>query len=383
MKIVTVSTYPVSHPQHGGQRRVDAIHRVLRDAGHDVVALPVFFRDNYAAHDADEARTALPGDRLRQLHDSGLREDLHIHRLLEGDSPAFAAICQRLHELAPDVLQFEHPWLFPLLDRLPGADRMRVVYSAHNIETELAPARFRDEALALEQAAARRADLVLAVSAADAAVLARWRGPGRAAPVVVAPNGCWPPQPDPSVPRPIAEDYLLLVGSGHPPNAEGYWDVIGKIPGCIPPDARLVVAGGMGDLLKADPRHRHFRLLNDNLVHVTGRVEEDKLQALLTHARGICLPIKSGGGTNLKTAEALLSLKPVIAMGTAFRGFEEAMSLDGVHVADTEDGFRTGVRNLFAGTLTSTRQPEDVAGYTWQATLAALPPAYARLTPAA
>ena len=388
MKIVTLSTYPVSQPFHGGQRRLDAILRCLRKAGHEAEALPLFFASNYPDHDATEARTALPGSLLRDLYEAGLREDLHMHRLLEPGVRAFDEARARLKEIGPDVLFFEQPWLFPLLDALlevlPDPDRVRVVYGSQNVESVLVPERYRAETRALEEAMVRRADLVIAVSAADAGVLAGWRpAGGRAVPVVVAPNGCWPPEIDTTLPRPLDEDYVLMVGSGHAPNAEGYWDVIGRIPGCIPPDARLVVAGGVGELLKNDPRHRHFRRLNDHLVQVTGMVSEERLQALLAHARAILLPIKSGGGTNLKTAEALLTLKPVIAMRPAFRGFEEAMTLGGVHVAETEDAFRGYVRGLFAGDLAGERRAEDVAQYTWTATLDALAPAFAGLARAA
>ena len=66
-------------------------------------------------------------------------------------------------------------------------------------------------------------------------------------------------------------------------------------------------------------------------------------------------------------------------MRMAFRGFEEAMTLGGVHVAADETEFRAHVRALFADTLTGSRSPRDVAQYTWEAVLDALPPAYARL----
>ncbi len=381
VKIVTLSTYPVSSPFHGGQRRLEAICRVLRGAGHEVRAMPFFFGPHYPQHDAEEALTALPVELHGELARAGLREDLHMHTLLRPGLPVFEAARRRLAEIRPEVLHVEQPWLMPLLDALTeGLERRpAVVYGSQNIESVLAPARYRAETEAMERQAVARADLVLAVSAADAAVLEGWRAPGQDTPVIVAPNGCWPPALDRSVPRPIAEDYLMLAGSGHGPNAEGYWDVIGRIPGCIPPDARLAVVGGVGDLLRADSRHRHFRRLNDHLVRITGRVEEDTLQALLAHAKGICLPINSGGGTNLKTAEALLTLKPVIAMRMAFRGFEEAMTLGGVHVAADETEFRAHVRALFADTLTGSRSPRDVAQYTWEAVLDALPPAYARL----
>lgn len=384
MKIVTLSTYPVSTPFHGGQRRVDAISRELRRAGHSVTSVPVFFEGNYPAHDAEDAQTALPSTALGDLIARGMREDLHMHTLLTPGTAELDALRTRLLALAPDILQFEHPWLLPLLDlileTLPGPDCPRVVYSAHNIEAELAPARFKPEVTALERAAAARADLIIAVSQNDADTLSDWAATGRGAPVIVAPNGCWPPMPDMNKPRPIPQDYLLVVGSSHSPNAEGYWEVIGKIPGCIPPDGQLVVAGGVGDLLRADPRHRHFQLLNKHLVHLTGTIDEDHLQTLLTHALGIALPIKSGGGTNLKTAEALLTLKPIVAMEPAMRGYDDARRLPGVHVAETEGNFRDLVRQLFAGTLTGQRRPDDVTHYTWDATLAGLAPAYNSLT---
>ena len=387
MKIVTLSTYPVSHPFHGGQRRLDAIAQVLRAAGHTVQALPLFFGSNYPEHDATEARSALSGDLYGEMIRAGLREDLHMHRMLRPGVAAFDAARARLREIGPDVLHIEQPWLFPLLDPLlegmPPAERPAVVYGSQNIESGLISERFRAETDALERAAARRADLIVAVSEADARVLEGWRAPDRRVPVVVAPNGSWPPELDNTALNIMDEDYLLVVGSGHAPNATGYWDVIGRIPGCIPPDARLVVVGGVGDLLRSDPRFRHFRQLNDHLVRLMGKVSEPALQALLTHAKGICLPIKTGGGTNLKTAEALLTLKPVIAMRPAFRGYDEALHLDGVYVAETEEAFRALVRQLFAGDLTSRRRAEDVAQYTWASTLAGLAPAYTRLASAA
>lgn len=385
MKIAILSIYPASRPFHGGQRRVDAIGRVLRAAGHSVFVIPVFFPGSYPNHDREEARTALPDHLLAGLHRAGLREDLHLHRLLGAGVPAFEATRARIDEIRPDILHLEQPWLFPLLDPLlavlPRAtrERLRIVYGSQNIESLLVPARFRDEAGALERAAACRADLVVAVSEADARVLSGWRATSGTGPVILAPNGSWPPILDPAAPRLIAEDYLLVVGSAHAPNAAGYWDVFGRIPGCVPPDARLVVVGGMANLLRDDPRYRHFRKLNDHLVRLMGVVDEATLQALLTHARGICLPINAGGGTNLKTAEALLTLKPVIALRTAFRGFEDAAALDGIYIADTENDFRACVRRLFRGNLSSRRRAEDVERYGWSATLDKLAPAYERL----
>ena len=160
VKIVTLSTYPYSQPFHGGQRRLDAIARILRAAGHEVFALPLFFPGQYSRHDATEAITGLHDTLRAEMLSAGLREDLHLPSLLQAGVPAFDAARHRLFEIRPDILHVEQPWLFPLVDRLlevlPDAPRISVVYGSQNVESDLMPERFRDEARAIEQAAVRR-----------------------------------------------------------------------------------------------------------------------------------------------------------------------------------------------------------------------------------
>ena len=383
MKIVTLSNYPVRTPIHGGQRRLDAIIRVLRRAGHQVSDIPLFFSSHYPQHDAAEAQTAVEPAVELEVARRRLAPDVHLHRLLDAESTALQAAAARIAEFKPDVLHFEQPWLMPLLDRLiarlPDGHRVFVVYGSQNIETELASGPLTDEVARIESDAVRRADMVVAVSDADATHLARLAPANRRPKIVVAPNASWPPDPDATHPRIVEGDYVMMVGSYHAPNAEGFWKVIGEVPGCIPPDGKLVVAGRVCDLLAQDPRMGRFHRLRGDLVRFVGQVDDATLAALLAHAKGLLLPIVSGGGTNLKTAEALLSLKPVVGMRAAFRGYENATGLSGVAVADTPEEFRAAVRDIFSGTLTSARRPEDVEKYTWSATLAALPAAYEAL----
>lgn len=383
MKIVSLSSYPVSTPQHGGQRRADAIIQRAAVQGVQITNLPIFFAASYPGASAEEMQTALDDMHRAGLAQAGLREDLHICHGLTPDHPAVAAALARIRALAPDALQFEQPWLYPLFAPLlakGGAlGDLAVIYSSQNIESHLLPTAFHAEATDLEQRLTRRADLAVAVCAADAAVLESWRSPGQR-PVVLAPNGSWPPPALPSdSPRPIPQDYVLFVGSAHPPNAEGYWQTMGVVPGCIPPTGRFVIAGGVNNLLGADARFQKFRRLNAALVQNLGMVSEAELSLLLHHARAICLPITGGGGTNLKTAEALLSLKPVVAMRAAFRGFEGFADLPGVYLAEDAPGFRRLIRDVFTGRLGSTRKASDVASLEWTSALAPLQQAYQAL----
>jgi hypothetical protein len=53
------------------------------------------------------------------------------------------------------------------------------------------------------------------------------------------------------------------------------------------------------------------------------RVSEKTLSALIEEASCVLLPMTSGGGSNLKTAEAMLAGKRVVATPIALRGFDE------------------------------------------------------------
>lgn len=374
MKIAAFGHYPIHAPLHGGQRRVAAIAAEARRAGHEFRYVPVYSTRGYPDGSPDEQKTAVPAELLDRLHDPRRREDLHFAQTL-GGHPLVESLIAELKHYAPDAVQFEHPWLYPLfaeaLARDPQLAKATLIYSAHNVECDLIDPRWRDAALALERDLALRADLVVAVSDADAALFDRWRGPTRRA-TVVAPNGCWAPDVTTTPPAPIQGDFALVAGSAHPPNATGYWDCFGEIPGFLPPRARLAIAGGMTHLVTRDDRYRRYARMNAEFVAPLGVIPEDRLSALLHHARAICLPITEGGGTNLKTAEALMWLKPVVAMRPALRGYEEAEDLPGVHVADDPLTFRRLLRDAMTGAIGSTRTAAQTARYGWPARLAPL-----------
>ena len=384
MKIAALGHYPIAEPLHGGQRRVAAIAQQAQQAGHEFHFIPIFSTTSYPDASEEERTTALPESILAELHNSGFREDVHMARVLGVDHPLVETVLKRLRALKPDIVQFEQPWLYPLFETALAQDpvlrRARLVYSSQNVEAALIGRPWNEEARKLEHALVQKADLVAAVSTSDAAVFDGWRKAGQR-PVVVAPNGCWAPDlsEDNEPERVVAGDYALVAGSAHPPNATGYWDCIGPIPGFLPPGTHLVIAGGMNQLLVNDDRHRRFPMLNQEFVLNIGQVSETTLTSLLNFAKVICLPITEGGGTNLKTAEALMWLKPVIAMRPAMRGFEGAEALSGVFVADDSRQFRALLRDAMTGQLVSDRRAEDVARYGWPAQLAPLMDGYVTL----
>jgi hypothetical protein len=65
---------------------------------------------------------------------------------------------------------------------------------------------------------------------------------------------------------------------------------------------------------------------------------------LIANAHALPLPIGYGGGSNVKTAEALAAGRPIVATGAAFRGFDEYRSLPSVTLADTPLAFEAAIR---------------------------------------
>jgi hypothetical protein len=83
--------------------------------------------------------------------------------------------------------------------------------------------------------------------------------------------------------------------------------------------------------LLAPERARH-RLLRD--ARMLGLVDKDLLDSLVLRAGVIVLPKTWGGGSNLKTSEALLACRPIVATDFAFAGFEDWKTMPGVAIAN-------------------------------------------------
>jgi hypothetical protein len=73
--------------------------------------------------------------------------------------------------------------------------------------------------------------------------------------------------------------------------------------------------------------------LNSNIL-ILGILDVDQLIHEIENSKGILLPIFSGSGTNLKTAEALLSHKYIVGTSKSFRGYENFRNEEGVKIID-------------------------------------------------
>jgi hypothetical protein len=86
------------------------------------------------------------------------------------------------------------------------------------------------------------------------------------------------------------------------------------------------------------------------------------------------LPITIGEGSNLKTAEALESGRPIVGTSKAFRGFESALTLPHVTVADSPIDFRRAVRAVMNKPRYKNGTPHEIRSlFYWDNTLSNIP----------
>jgi glycosyltransferase involved in cell wall biosynthesis len=111
---------------------------------------------------------------------------------------------------------------------------------------------------------------------------------------------------------------------------------------------------------------RHYQ---DGRLVSLGYVDNIALDAIIANASALLLPIEYGGGSHLKTAEALASGRPIIGTSSSFRGFTEYLDLSRVTIADTPEQFEAEIHNSLCTPETrlgDIPMPREVL---WEATL--------------
>ena len=401
--VLVLSPYPVRKPQHGGQLRTAAIIEKFRCSGFSVQTMGFYQVEAYHADEINHDDIAFPTDsryRLYQGHCVAPLSDYLMTSFATSDANVFEQVqCSLKSDV--DVIIVEQPWFYPfaclLKQKASQCRNALIVFSSQNIESEMKQqilntsdyAEFTSpavkEIMELEQEAARKADLTIAVTEDDAKTLRRW-GASR---VVVAPNGIKPWTADPEkveywqsrLPR---QPWPLFIASAHPPNYTGFIDALGAALAWIPPGSKLVVAGGVGPHLQKELAHSTWPMLNTQRIQVLGVLDEEDLVAVKSLAHAFLLPIGAGGGSNIKTAEALFSAKPVVCTPMALRGFESYKTLPGVFVAQTPDEFHVMLRSVLTGRVDSqishSRAQKSLRHQlTWDACLDVLPDEIGRL----
>jgi glycosyltransferase involved in cell wall biosynthesis len=359
--ILFLTTFPYREPRHGGQVRMHHVESTFRSAGWRVRCIAVYDEKAYGNQQIGGHDIPFPSDaRWREFNGRPvpLIDDLLAGVYAQADTGGFPLVMRRLPDQV-DAIHVEHPWLWPLarkIQKTRGDSHLALIYGSANIEARLkadilASAEVTDAAdvikytQELEQMATSEADLVLAVTQSDADVLSSY-GPRR---ILLAPNGIEPWRASEAEltrwrPRLPQSPWLLYVASAHPPNFTGVIDTMGDTLGFLPPDSRLVVAGSVCEHIYRVFAASRWHALNLARLELLFGLADAELAAVKELAHAFVLPIAHGGGSMLKTAEAIYSGRYVIGTSAAFRGYEDFLQLPELMLADSPVAFGNAVK---------------------------------------
>lgn len=368
LRTLILGTESIENPTFGGEQRshwVDRIYRDHREAWD--IAHDYFYDAHFMAYFRPRKRGL--GNLL--LPFEAVRRGVPLSFVREmGNRPAAAS---KLHARrseyqalvdAADLVHFEHPFAFPFVeDRLEGK---AVVYSSHNVESTILFDYFRriqpdaregkaleERMIRVEDALVRRADLVISCTESDSAHYEKV-GAQR---LQVAPNGALPLATlhDPERAASPFARHALFISSAWNPNAAALLKYCAELK--LPEETGLVCAGAIGN-----STYPGFERLRSNpSIHFTGRVEVDRLAALAAGASALIVPALDAGGSNIKTAEALLTDKPIIATPQAFRGYEGFRGALGVRLCETPETFCAQIAEHLTGSVERFPRPEAEA----------------------
>jgi glycosyltransferase involved in cell wall biosynthesis len=389
LTILQLGTYPIEQPEHGGQRRVAALRRAYRAAGFAADYLAVYSPVSYLPETAARHDILIgPATRAR-IAASPWREDVFIGECLLHDAECREKFLAFWRRLRPDVVALEQPFLWASLRQLirdGTVERPLIVHSSQNVEADMKADIYAqvlppgERAAAVEQVReleddlTRHADVLVAVHQSDAERLTR----AAPKPCVLLRNGGevrtatrtarrkWTKLLQGS-PRPRRG---FFVGSAHPPNSHGFVQMLGPALGYLPPDCEIVVAGGVSRLIReSELCTGPLAGVNESRLRLLGCLPDADLAALIELSHLVLLPITSGGGSNLKTVEALLSGKPVVGTRYAFRAYEDFAACGTVTLADDPAEFKQAVvRQLCApeGASQPAEGQERLRELTWE-----------------
>jgi hypothetical protein len=353
MSIALLSTYAPSEG-FGGPARIFHQRRVLETAGHTVIHVVV---------ESNPSRQRSRPQDLVHLVERPFRapvdhiyDDVDLGRRAAKDKNVVRSIIDHLAAQDVSLVILEQPFLVDVAEQLAKALSVSVVYSCQNIEHRLRrdlerfqpdwrrPLDRADEVRTLEQRAVDLADAVTAICPSDQHGLRQEFG----CESTLVPNGtsmvdslgaAAPPSPQ----QPPLD--FVFTGSSYWPNVEGFAQVATPSLAFLPPDSRIHVAGSVGQHLLTHPQVARCFSINRSRLELHGFVSMPELMRMVTHARCVLVPVFVGEGSNLKSADALGSGRPVIMSRRATHGYEDVLAVDstGVTVVDTPREFRTAM----------------------------------------
>lgn len=375
IRILIIAPYPIVEAQHGGQKRGRALFDFYTKNYATVKFTSVFHRGQYPVWGEDDLPLGDP-QIIAEVDRHPYASELICGEAINTDIHVRSYLAKMLTEFQPDIIHLEQPYAYLGLKQLLSELRLEplIVFGSQNIEYPLkerifeelnVPKKLSDELIKktkeLEYELSRKADLLVAVNHEDAESH-KEMGAKR---IIIAQNGI-----DSSIATSEDLEYwkefkekeqigsvFVFVGSGHPPNWEGFLELVGNDTTFLPEDSKIIIAGGVCDYFDtkfSDPRDKFWAG-----VRTVGKLKEGRLAALLKVSDQVLLPITTKRGSNLKTAEAIYARKKIVATSNTFHGFENYTKLPNIFIGDSKKQFQSAMLQALAAPHKSLTKREN------------------------
>lgn len=385
LRVLQITTYAIDKPDHGGKLRCHHIRRALRTRFY-VETLSFEWGERA---DANTTSVVLDQRNWGDLSIDGIMSDWGISIYLEKDAEIYSQVGNLVHDYSPDVIVLEQPFLWPLVERFMKDGVIdkdtKLIYSSHNVEVDMKrkiyenyypsdqATKYLEYVSEIEIDVIRACSAAIAVSEADVAYL---KDVSPQTPVGLYSNGH-------SKLGSNAEDQKwrerfaaqdrnwVFVGSWHPPNINGLRDLLLalRLLGDQVKGLGFWVLGSVGTGFLREVVD--FRLEDYPWLNIIGPVSTEDIESAIMCSSGVVLPIWEGGGSNLKTAQGLLSRKCVLGSEYSFRGFEHYAHEDGVSIAVSPNDLARLMVSTYPQELYL--RSENVTKLTWESILESLP----------
>ena len=354
-KILQLSTYPIGKPLHGGQIRVSQIRKFFEDKGHEVKSLSLS-EMSHGYYSSDDF--LLNNSELQDIVKIPFCSD-YATSVLSTKGQAYNFLKKNISSFSPNIILIEQCWLWSAIKKLKSEgvikESVKIFYSSQNIEYKTKRLLLEhhnvdnreieyivEKIYQLEKDISQNSNGVISCTNIDASEFEKLG----AKKSIVCNNGVSSRTINNKVSIKLLNDldglkYALFVGSAYPPNAIGFWDMMGDSLAWLSPEYVILAVGGVSKILESyQPKEiERYQYINTDRIKKVGFVSDKLLASLIDNASVILLPITIGGGSNLKTAEAIASLKPVVATRTACRGFDFTETLSHFTIAKNKDEF--------------------------------------------
>ena len=261
---------------------------------------------------------------------------IRLDVLLERHASVLSELIHKIED--SDFIIFDNCYLGPLLKYIRSELRVQplVMYLSHNYEKSLKsevsrilkwPENETKKNLEfvgdIENFLWRESDFVVVCSTADGESLNETFKRS----YIHLPNGGFKRRP-PKMTWEVMHKYLdcnsfcLFVASGHPPNSDGFMKGVGLDFGFIPTGSKMIIVGTSAYAIEqsiVDSKY-YETYLKKSCTFPTA--SDELLDNLYAYAGCVILPIFSGSGTSIKSIEALISGRQIIATTFAFRGLD-------------------------------------------------------------